>query len=155
MGESKKAPKYKELAIKILLPGFVLFLLLALSALNENLVQKFSQWFSIFPTPGVGIQVETQSPFVKHESVPPGRWEMEVAGPLTGRGEFVFLAALFVNVNKFSLHGMYKSRLIRAYLGASRKKQIDVRTCLLASIPATIFSSRTYGRGRCMLSIWR
>jgi hypothetical protein len=30
------------------------------------------------------------------------------------------LASLAVNVNKFSLHGMYRSRLIRAYLGASR-----------------------------------
>jgi hypothetical protein len=116
-----KAAKYKELAIKLLLPGFVLFLLLALSALNENLVQKFSQWFSIFPTPIERMQVETQSPFVKQESVPPGRWEMEVA-VLALDVAVCFLAALFVNVNKFSLHGMYKSRLIRAYLGASRKK---------------------------------
>ena len=30
------------------------------------------------------------------------------------------LAALFVNINKFSLHAMYRDRLIRAFLGASR-----------------------------------
>ena len=29
-------------------------------------------------------------------------------------------AGQFINVNQFSLHGMYRSRLIRAYLGASR-----------------------------------
>jgi len=29
----------------------------------------------------------------------------------------------FVNVNKFSLHGAYRDRLIRAYLGASRQEQ--------------------------------
>jgi hypothetical protein len=116
-----KAAKYKELAIKLLLPGFVLFLLLALSALNENLVRKFPQWFSIFPAPGGGMQVESQNPFVKQGSVPPGRWETEVA-VLALDVAVCFLAALFVNVNKFSLHGMYKSRLIRAYLGASRKK---------------------------------
>lgn len=46
-------------------------------------------------------------------------------------GAFLFLAvigvvmAFFVNVNKFSLHGAYRDRLVRAYLGASnlgRKK---------------------------------
>ncbi|HEY0140986.1 MAG TPA: patatin-like phospholipase family protein [Thermoanaerobaculia bacterium] len=31
-----------------------------------------------------------------------------------------FLAALAINVNKFSMHAMYRNRLIRAYLGASR-----------------------------------
>jgi len=30
---------------------------------------------------------------------------------------------LFININKFSLHSMYRNRLIRAYLGASRGKQ--------------------------------
>ncbi|MCU1283933.1 MAG: conserved rane protein of unknown function [Acidobacteriales bacterium] len=34
----------------------------------------------------------------------------------------MFLASGFVNVNKFSLHSMYRNRLIRAYLGASRKR---------------------------------
>lgn len=30
-----------------------------------------------------------------------------------------FVAGLFINVNRFSLHGMYRNRLVRAYLGAS------------------------------------
>lgn len=33
-----------------------------------------------------------------------------------------FLAALFINLSKFSLHGSYRTRLIRTYLGASRSK---------------------------------
>src|SRR5207253_2390839 len=33
---------------------------------------------------------------------------------------FSSAAAWLVDVNKFSLHGMYRARLIRAYLGASR-----------------------------------
>ena len=32
---------------------------------------------------------------------------------------FSWLMARFININKFSLHAMYRSRLIRAYLGAS------------------------------------
>ncbi|HYG11309.1 MAG TPA: patatin-like phospholipase family protein, partial [Pyrinomonadaceae bacterium] len=33
-----------------------------------------------------------------------------------------FVMSAFVNVNKFSLHSMYRNRLIRAYLGASRPR---------------------------------
>ncbi|HVG21639.1 MAG TPA: patatin-like phospholipase family protein [Blastocatellia bacterium] len=34
-----------------------------------------------------------------------------------------FLMALSININKFSLHSMYRNRLIRAYLGASQEKR--------------------------------
>ena len=30
------------------------------------------------------------------------------------------LMSVFININRFSLHAMYRNRLIRAYLGASR-----------------------------------
>ncbi|MBA3565127.1 MAG: hypothetical protein H0W33_14205, partial [Gammaproteobacteria bacterium] len=33
------------------------------------------------------------------------------------------LAGLFVNVNRFSLHGLYRNRLVRAYLGASNPER--------------------------------
>ncbi len=35
---------------------------------------------------------------------------------------FSVLMSLFININKFSLHALYRARLIRAYLGASRGK---------------------------------
>ncbi|MDO8432555.1 MAG: patatin-like phospholipase family protein [Candidatus Binatus sp.] len=35
---------------------------------------------------------------------------------------FGFATSLFIDVNKYSLHAMYRNRLIRAYLGASREK---------------------------------
>jgi Patatin-like phospholipase len=34
-----------------------------------------------------------------------------------------FLASLFVNINRFSIHAIYRNRLIRAYLGASNKNR--------------------------------
>lgn len=34
-----------------------------------------------------------------------------------------FLMGWFININKYSLHAMYRERLIRAYLGASRAKE--------------------------------
>jgi hypothetical protein len=36
---------------------------------------------------------------------------------------FAFVLAIFINTNKFSLHAMYRNRLIRAYLGASRVRR--------------------------------
>jgi hypothetical protein len=56
-----------------------------------------------------------------------------IPGPFTDYAIFAcvpiaaILAALlfgfFVNVNRFSLHGMYRNRLVRAYLGASNEKR--------------------------------
>lgn len=40
---------------------------------------------------------------------------------LVGLSAFGLFMAFFVNVNKFSLHGAYRDRLVRAYLGASNK----------------------------------
>jgi Patatin-like phospholipase len=34
-----------------------------------------------------------------------------------------FLFSLFVNVNRFSLHGVYRDRIVRTFLGASRRKR--------------------------------
>jgi hypothetical protein len=48
-------------------------------------------------------------------------WEILAVG--VGLGVLCFVAQRFVNVNIFSLHAMYRDRLIRAYLGASRKYQ--------------------------------
>lgn len=39
-----------------------------------------------------------------------------------------FLMARFININRFSLHAMYRNRLIRAYLGASRARTERERT---------------------------
>ncbi len=38
-----------------------------------------------------------------------------------GMAALGFVMGIFININKFSLHAMYRNRLIRAYLGASRE----------------------------------
>ena len=43
--------------------------------------------------------------------------DLPVMGALIGGS---FLISLFVNVNRFSLHAMYRNRLVRAFLGAAR-----------------------------------
>jgi hypothetical protein len=37
----------------------------------------------------------------------------------------LLLTSLTVNINRFSLHAMYRNRLVRAFLGASRKRKSD------------------------------
>jgi Patatin-like phospholipase len=44
----------------------------------------------------------------------------EVGEFIMGISLFSVLMSFFININKFSLHSMYRNRLIRAYLGASR-----------------------------------
>jgi Patatin-like phospholipase len=44
----------------------------------------------------------------------------EVGEFIVGMSLFSVLMSFFININKFSLHSMYRNRLIRAYLGASR-----------------------------------
>jgi len=47
----------------------------------------------------------------------------EVSEFIVGMALFSVLMSFFININKFSLHSMYRNRLIRAYLGASREEK--------------------------------
>ncbi|HWM70927.1 MAG TPA: hypothetical protein VNO35_30430, partial [Steroidobacteraceae bacterium] len=49
----------------------------------------------------------------------PWQATVEFVGILAGLLLLAVLASRIVNVNRFSLHGMYRNRLVRAYLGAS------------------------------------
>lgn len=49
----------------------------------------------------------------------PWQATVEFVGVLAGLLLLAIVASRFVNVNRFSLHGMYRNRLVRAYLGAS------------------------------------
>lgn len=58
---------------------------------------------------------------LRHEAVPVAAadWLRFLAGVPVGLAAFAILAGRAVNTNDFSLHGLYRNRLIRAYLGAS------------------------------------
>jgi hypothetical protein len=47
----------------------------------------------------------------------------EIGEFIVGMALLSVLMSFFININKFSLHSMYRNRLIRAYLGASRGEQ--------------------------------
>jgi patatin-like phospholipase len=83
---------------QVLLACFVLLLVMLLSGLNQWIVIAFG-----LPSSGPSLWGFT-SPVV---------WLA------LGYGALCLTASWFINVNKFSLHAMYRQRLIRAYLGAS------------------------------------
>ncbi len=56
---------------------------------------------------------------VTHAIVAGAPW-FQVGEFIVGMGLFSVLLSVVININKFSLHSMYRNRLIRAYLGASR-----------------------------------
>lgn len=96
------SPKRKEVAIRLLLPVFIFLTLIALSEANELLLAATTRVTGKYFKPGSTAEVAATVSLLTVEFV------------------ISLAAAAFVNVNKFSLHGMYKLRLIRAYLGASR-----------------------------------
>ncbi len=101
----------KEYGARILLPVFLILLTMVMSAVNFSLLRLLNR----LPE--------------KVSSHWPG-----LVKPLGDAGAHVFwlglfyvavclVASYFINVNKFSLHGMYRMRLIRAFLGASNAKR--------------------------------
>ena len=54
------------------------------------------------------------------------------------------IASKNVNINRFSLHAVYRNRLVRGYLG--RPVRREIRIALLASIQRTIYASTPCGR---------
>ncbi len=95
----------RRVAFLLAAPTFVVLLLVLLASMNVALLAKLDQLALL--------------PEYVH---PAGAGLPEVAALC---GALILLGVLmgfFVAVNKFSLHGMYRNRLIRAFLGASRPR---------------------------------
>jgi hypothetical protein len=97
---AKSTSRLKEWALLLAAPTFVALLLILLSQANIMMARRI----------------------VSELELGPGRVFVVPALVLA----YLALAALvgmFVNVNRFSLHGLYRNRLVRAYLGASNKER--------------------------------
>lgn len=122
----KKPSTWRQILLAIAAPFFVLVFLVALSlgtsalimlfrsALVEN--SSFAGWhLDDLPS---SLSTYTDNLEVIHNS---SKWVL--LSLLIGFVTIGVLMAMRVNINKFSLHSMYRNRLIRAYLGASREKR--------------------------------
>lgn len=126
-----------RLAAAVAVPGFVLLLLTFLASLNLDLLRSIHDGHLAV---GVSLDAMIERAWLAESVV--------LLGALTGLG---LLMALFVPVNKYSLNGMYKNRLIRAFIGASRPHAErrpspftdfdpadDLSMAALASLPAPL-----------------
>lgn len=85
-------PWAKQIGARMILPVFLVLMAMLLSLLSWNLIDAWQQHIG----PGFALP-----------------------GLFIGYALLCIIASFFINVNSFSMHAMYRQRLIRAYLGAS------------------------------------
>jgi hypothetical protein len=127
----KEGPGMMGMAMKLAPPLFIVALAIGLSVgtnllLHELGASKVPQCthdaYKMLPPP-VTVPWTDHDVFLEH-----CRWDVLTAVALGFFG-LAWLMARFININKFSLHGMYRDRIIRAYLGASnRERYQDAQT---------------------------
>jgi Patatin-like phospholipase len=107
--KTSEAPPPKSMFMSILMklaaPVFAIAVLVALAMLTD--------WVLMIAGLGPGGAWWDHQAMLEET-----RWEA-LAGLGLGYLAFGWVMARFININKFSLQGMYRNRLIRAYLGAS------------------------------------
>jgi uncharacterized membrane protein len=112
--DEREESKWFSLAVKIALPLFVVLFAVFLSLATDFITGVFAiggltprSFARGYLSPDVRLHLAlARDPF--------NEWVI-LAGLIVGA-----IAAWFVGINTFSLHAMYRNRLIRAYLGASR-----------------------------------
>lgn len=100
-------------APKIAAVVFLGFILVTISYLTSALIYAVASLFSLTSW--------TEMP--SHALILARTHIVVLAGVLLLLGTIGLVMACFVNVNKFSLHGAYRDRLVRAYLGASNTRR--------------------------------
>ena len=117
-GKSSMMDVVLDRAVRLAAPVFIACLLVMITLFSSVLMKGVGSLQGVSDGSDIGLRMPADvwgHAAVLHNSPP---WlVIEVAAV------FVSLAvalSLVININKFSLHSMYRNRLIRAYLGASR-----------------------------------
>ena len=105
--EPEGSSRMLGLLSQALLPAFLCLLVLLLAALNDQLTDFLNARMPSIPS----FWPSMLKPM--GDATAPTLWLLLLYMAVC------FTASYFINVNKFSLHAMYRQRLIRAYLGAS------------------------------------
>lgn len=111
-------------ALSIAVPLFVVVLLIGLAFTSDFVIIKTLKAVGyVLSLGGIEWKLLSTLPAVSstHRVIVHGiQWELLAVFYVTMIALSLF-AAVFVNINKFSLHNIYRNRLIRAYLGASNR----------------------------------
>ena len=123
----RRSVKVADYAVKLATPIFIVFLLTVLILGTSRLLKVLShlQGVSAVDLQSIGLQMLSD---------PWGHANVIHNAPFWLLVEASFALAILgcgmawvININKFSLHSMYRNRLILAYLGASRLEQYGVK----------------------------
>src|SRR5262249_36908474 len=98
--------RLRSYALKLAAPTFIVLMLLLVAIFDDWLLKELPDWLRAVSLGAVA-----------------GRPVSVVLVAMALLLLPAFLLAILININVFSLHGMYRSRLIRAYLGASNPKR--------------------------------
>ncbi|MEK6321256.1 MAG: patatin-like phospholipase family protein [Acidobacteriota bacterium] len=123
--EGKQSP-FRSLALALAAPVFVLIVLVGLSLATSGLIALLKSFLA-----GKRFGIEWHLDGIEHASA---SWDFHMIIVHNTPLRVLALIALVlltiglvmsvrININKFSLHSMYRNRIIRAYLGASREKR--------------------------------
>jgi hypothetical protein len=99
---------WRSVVTAIAVPLFCVALLLIVSVETQEL-------FWVLPTDWTGAEGAFPAPF--------RGFTLFLCAAIAALFFFGWLAGRFVNVNRFSLQGTYRNRLVRSYLGASNRKR--------------------------------
>ena len=124
-GKSSVPWQAAAMAIKAAPAVFVVALGIALTAATNILLSSARLLPGVRDLPGMSILGYDGSPVAWHNHVSLlSRTDPALAGMLLAvLLALVWITARYININTFSLHGMYRERLVRAYLGASNPKR--------------------------------
>jgi hypothetical protein len=118
-----------DLGLGVAAPVFVLFLMSALSLAMSSMISAWGLRTAAPATLRTALKVQLLT-HATGEAL--SRWHFLAVRWASLPGvALIFLAtlaiglfmALLIDINKFSLHGMYRNRLVRAFLGASRENR--------------------------------
>jgi len=108
-------------AVRLAAPVFIACLVVLITLVTSLLMKGIGGLQGVFEGSAVGLRMPSDSwghAILLHNSPP---WlVIEVAAAFAA---LAGVLSLMININKFSLHSIYRNRLIRAYLGASRLKE--------------------------------
>jgi hypothetical protein len=145
--ESSQPGGWRKWALALAAPLFCVLLLLLVSASTQALLDLLSERQTVSPVDAVALEVAgppepdsaaaealgaTTDAAAKREpgwitdpsAAPPFQGPLwTVLAAIAVLFGFANVMGYFVNVNRFSLQGMYRNRLVRAYLGASHARR--------------------------------
>jgi hypothetical protein len=105
-----KGPAWTGIAIKIAPAVFVVALAIALALLTDIIVHVLDP---------------AHAPWTQHTYLLENTSCVSLLSIAAIFFAVAWVSARYININKFSLHGMYRDRLIRAYLGASNPQRFE------------------------------